>query len=407
MNSNLFGADSWDDTASSPLNVSGDGQWVHERGIIWNTDNDSAVLNDQVVTLTHNFTINYPGREGYTMNTGYFSLYGAEKSATWLNATGSNVTQDLQLATVQNVSAASSLSYGLHIGSPSLNITPSLVLGGYDKSRCLGGLVTSQSQTFRLVNIGFGAEGRGWPFTTGGHNPINASSNSRGGLLVNNAPLQVLANPGIPYMYLPRDSCDAIAEYLPVTFDPELGFYIWNTTDQHYTEITKKLAWLSFTFNTTIPYSDWSSLHDVNAPNSTSLSGSEIAGVVIGLVVAVMIIATALFFFIRRRRSKAKCGDADLISFADSESGTPKAMELETKGPVEAASSHVYEVESEAAFEAASSPIFEVDSPGKYSHQVQNILSVEMNEKTPRDAPPRVLKLVTDTAVKMHDDSRK
>lgn len=477
MDSNLFGADSWDDTVSSPLNVSGDGQWVHERGIIWNTDNDSAVLNDQAVTLTHNFTVNYPGREGYTVNTGYFSLYGAEKSATWLNATGSNVTQDLQLATVQNVSAASSLSYGLHIGSPSLNITPSLVLGGYDKSRCLGGLVTSHSQTFRLVNIGYGAEGRGWPFTTGGHNPVNASSNSRGGLLVNNAPLQVLANPGVPYMYLPRDSCDAIVEYLPVTFDPELGLYIWNTTDQHYTEITKKLVWLSFTFvsspntpkeaevkiyvpfalldleldsplttsktryfpcspftpregqpyhlgraflqatllaqnwetnttwlaqgpgpdpieapqpvtidrddttislvnwvrpwsdtwNTTIPYSDWSSLHDVKAPDSTSLSGGEIAGVVIGVVAAISIIAAAVFF-IRRRRSKAEYGDVDLISFADSESGTPKAMELETKGPVEAASSHIYQVESEAALEAASSPIFEVDSPGKYSH---------------------------------------
>ncbi|THY62818.1 hypothetical protein D6C97_03099 [Aureobasidium pullulans] len=477
MDSNLFGADSWDDTVSSPLNVSGDGQWVHERGIIWNTDNDSAVLNDQAVTLTHNFTVNYPGREGYTVNTGYFSLYGAEKSATWLNATGSNVTQDLQLATVQNVSAASSLSYGLHIGSPSLNITPSLVLGGYDKSRCLGGLVTSHSQTFRLVNIGYGAEGRGWPFTTGGHNPVNASSNSRGGLLVNNAPLQVLANPGVPYMYLPRDSCDAIVEYLPVTFDPELGLYIWNTTDQHYTEITKKLAWLSFTFvsslntpkeaegkiyvpfalldleldsplttsktryfpcspftpregqpyhlgraflqatllaqnwetnttwlaqgpgpdpieapqpvtidrddttislvnwvrpwsdtwNTTIPYSDWSSLHDVKAPDSTSLSGGEIAGVVIGVVAAISIIAAAVFF-IRRRRSKAEYGDVDLISFADSESGTPKAMELETKGPVEAASSHIYEVDSEAALEAASSPIFEVDSPGKYPH---------------------------------------
>ncbi|KAL2034426.1 hypothetical protein VTO58DRAFT_105140 [Aureobasidium pullulans] len=82
-------------------------------------------------------------------------------------------------------------------------------------------------------------------------------------------------------------------------------------------------------------------------------------------------------------------------------------MELETKGPVEAASSRIYEVESEAALEAASSPIFEVDSPGKYSHQVQNILSVEMNDKTPRGTPPHVLKFVTDTTVKLHDDFQK
>ncbi|CAC9885654.1 unnamed protein product [Aureobasidium pullulans] len=409
MDSNLFGADSWDDTVSSPLNVSGDGQWVHERGIIWNTDNDSAVLNDQAVTLTHNFT----------------------KSATWLNATGFNVTQDLQLATVQNVSAASSLSYGLHIGSPSLNITPSLVLGGYDKSRCLGGLVTSHSQTFRLVNIGYGAEGRGWPFTTGGHNPVNASSNSRGGLLVNNAPLQVLANPAwlsftfvsspntpkeaevkvyVPFALLDLELDSPLTtsktRYFPCSpFTPREGqpYHLgraflqatllaqnWetNTTwlaqgpgpdpieapqpvtiDRDDTTISL-VNWVrpwSDTWNTTIPYSDWSSLHDVKAPDSTSLSGGEIAGVVIGVVAAISIIAAAVFF-IRRRRSKAEYGDVDLISFADSESGTPKAMELETKGPVEAASSHIYEVESEAALEAASSPIFEVDSPGKHSH---------------------------------------
>jgi hypothetical protein len=203
LDGELFDSQSWDDTVSRPLNLSGDVQWAHERAILWNTNNDSNSLNDQAITLTHNLSVNFAGGQAYTMNTGFFSLYGAENNMTWLNTTGHNNTQGLQLATAKQNSLITSLSYGLQIGSPSLEIEPSLVLGGYDRSLCLTKPVTTQNGTFRLMDLSIGANGSGWPFVlnnTAGE--INGIS-SQAGLIGNNATLRVLANPGVPYIYLP------------------------------------------------------------------------------------------------------------------------------------------------------------------------------------------------------------
>jgi hypothetical protein len=47
-----------------------------------------------------------------------------------------------------------SLSYGLHIGSAEPNITGSLVLGGYDKSRILSdAIVAGNDNLFRLTDL--------------------------------------------------------------------------------------------------------------------------------------------------------------------------------------------------------------------------------------------------------------
>jgi hypothetical protein len=177
-------------------------QWAHERAILWNTNNDSNSMNDQAITLTHNLSANFAGGQAYTMNTGFFSLYGAENNMTWLNTTGHNNTQYIQLATAKQNSLITSLSYGLQIGSPSLEIEPSLVLGGYDRSLCLTKPVTTQNGTFRLMDLSIGANGSGWPFllnNTAGE--INGTS-SQAGLIGDNATLRVLANPGVPYIYL-------------------------------------------------------------------------------------------------------------------------------------------------------------------------------------------------------------
>lgn len=240
----LFDGENWDDTVSKPLNLSGDVQWAHERAIVFNTNNDSNSLNDQAITLTHNLTVNNPGGQAYTMNVGFFSLNGAENNMTWLNTTGYNNTQGLQLATAKQNSLITSLSYGLQIGSPSHNIDPSLVLGGYDRSLCLTKPITTQNRTFHLTNVSVGANGSGWPFlvnmTTGDMNTTNSQ--------VEDAPIEVLANPGVPYLYLPQVTCDAIAKYLPVTYNSALGLYLWNTaTDaQRYEEITTTYSYLSF-----------------------------------------------------------------------------------------------------------------------------------------------------------------
>ncbi|CAD0109719.1 unnamed protein product, partial [Aureobasidium uvarum] len=478
MDGDLFDGDSWDETVSWPLNLTNDVQWVHERAIVWNTNNDSNSLNDQAITLTHNLTVNSPGGQLYTMNAGFFSLYGAESNNTWLNATGFNHTQYLQLATAKQNKLISSLSYGLQIGSPSLDVEPSLILGGYDRSRCLTEPITTQNTTFKLTNISVGTNGTDWPFLAA----HGANTNASAGLLTGDESLQVLANPGVPYLHLPRATCDAIAKYLPVTYDENLGLYLWDTKSdsRQYDEITTTFTYLTFTFsdestqqkqefhvpfslldleldaplastktpyfpcrpftphegqpyhlgraflqaallvqnwetnttwlsqapgpNTTIPSRpviieqndttiaempsapDWlstwngtlkassgtglnssgsgsssgSSSGSDSKSDSASLSGGTIAGIAIGVVAGLAIIAAAVFFYIRRRHSKAGYGDVALVSFDEDENGRQQAPIYEDKGAMEASSPPVFEVESAHIGELPS------DGPNKF-----------------------------------------
>jgi hypothetical protein len=245
MNGPLFSAASWDDTVSDPLRLQGDVQWMHERIILWDTDNNSSILNAQAATLTHNATVNFAQNQQYTMNVGFFSLYGGQDENTWLNTTGASVTQGLQLYTAKNSSIISSLSYGLQIGSPSLDIEPSLVLGGYDRSRCLTEPITSTNSTFRLHGISLASQS--YPFTS----LMTNGSSSQNVSVKLDAPLQVLANPGVPYLYLPADTCNAIAQHIPVTYNDNFGLYMWNTTDPKYKNITQTLTYLTLALSGT------------------------------------------------------------------------------------------------------------------------------------------------------------
>lgn len=70
----------------------------------------------------------------------------------------------------------------------------------------------------------------------------------------------ILSSRLVPYMYLPSSSCSAIAQHLPVTFDSDLGLYIWNTNDPAFEKIVSSPHYISFTF----------------APGSSSESNSTI-----------------------------------------------------------------------------------------------------------------------------------
>ena len=61
--------------------------------------------------------------------------------------------------------------------------------------------------------------------------------------------LPVHPRPGVPHLYLPQDTCDAIASHLPVTYSPEFNLYLWNTDDQAYEDIISSPHHLDFTFS--------------------------------------------------------------------------------------------------------------------------------------------------------------
>jgi hypothetical protein len=60
--------------------------------------------------------------------------------------------------------------------------------------------------------------------------------------------VQFPSDPRGSYLSLPAETCDAIAQYLPVTFDAKSGFYLWSTQDPAYNDIVKSPAYLSFSF---------------------------------------------------------------------------------------------------------------------------------------------------------------
>jgi hypothetical protein len=159
------------------------------------------------------------------------------------NGTANSGSRTLPLA--YNLGAAPSLSYGLHIGSVEPNVTGSLVLGGYDISRCLTDPIVSSLDTVQLTGISMNV-------SSGGHAFLNSTSAYIPDLLRANRSstksLPVHPRPGVPHLYLPRDTCDAIASHLPVTYSPEFNLYLWNTNDQAYEDIVSSPHHLSFTF---------------------------------------------------------------------------------------------------------------------------------------------------------------
>jgi hypothetical protein len=160
------------------------------------------------------------------------------------NGTANSGSRALPLA--YNLGAAPSLSYGLHIGSVEPNVTGSLVLGGYDISRCLTDPIVSSLDTVQLTGISMNV-------SSGGHAFLNSTSAYIPDLLRANGSstksLPVHPRPGVPHLYLPQDTCNAIASHLPVTYSPEFNLYLWNTDDQAYEDIVSSPHHLSFTFS--------------------------------------------------------------------------------------------------------------------------------------------------------------
>ncbi|EAU31198.1 predicted protein [Aspergillus terreus NIH2624] len=192
----------------------------------------------------------YPNGKQYPVPVGTLAL-----GAPYLKDTGSGLTLNmiagwLYASGVDN--AIPSYSYAMHIGSVDPAIPGSLVLGGYDKSRALGevsaqpvdsNVYASGAWQIELKDIGLGVATGGSPF----------AFTSKNGLFLQDSgavvPKTATIDPTKPYMYLPKATCDAITSVFSISFDSELGLYIWDTTASNYANITTSATYLAFTFN--------------------------------------------------------------------------------------------------------------------------------------------------------------
>jgi hypothetical protein len=142
----------------------------------------------------------------------------------------------------------SSNSFGLHIGSVSPSIAPSLYFGGFDQNRVLGTVSTQQGipdkdGAIDLLDISLSVASGASPWTFDNLAGLLASGNSS-----IESKLSVAINSLAPYLHLPKSTCDAIAAHLPVTYQAKYGLYFWNTGDPQYEKIVSSTSFLSFNF---------------------------------------------------------------------------------------------------------------------------------------------------------------
>ena len=144
-----------------------------------------------------------------------------------------------------------SASFGIHVGFANAEFSGSLIFGGYDQSRVVGavsaqpyGSPNSNTTTFGidLLDISVHTAEGASPFPYSDKNGILRGSDQPKNSLA------VQMDHRTPYMYLPRQLCDAITQDLPTAFDPDLGLYLWNASDPQYQKIIRSASYLSFTF---------------------------------------------------------------------------------------------------------------------------------------------------------------
>lgn len=101
-------------------------------------------------------------------------------------------------------------SYSLHVGSVFPNITGSLILGGYDKSRCQSEPIVTQGDSFMLTDIGLNVSSgdsvfKGLP--SGTQNGLLRSSDS------NTTAMSIGVGSGFPYLVSSKPAQSALRRY--------------------------------------------------------------------------------------------------------------------------------------------------------------------------------------------------
>ncbi|RMY07200.1 hypothetical protein D0867_09420 [Hortaea werneckii] len=241
--------DEWDEWYASLLNMSGTGQFFSERMNL-HPEGDNSVVNEMgylVMGISNSYSAGFAAGAEYTLDTGFFSLYAEHDIFSWPDQISGFVWHNNRtLNDAYKLGYIPSVSYGLHVGSVVANVTPSLILGGYDSSRILTPPLVSDSRSFNLTGISLNVTEGDDAYASEQALPLTGLLQANGSSVDS---IDVFPDPGLPYMYLPRETCDAIAEHLPVKYNSDFNLYFWNTEDENYHKILTSPHVLAFTFS--------------------------------------------------------------------------------------------------------------------------------------------------------------
>ena len=219
------------------------------------TDASFAVITDSDQMLTLPDGTHYPGFVGC------LSLGAPTPNQTFAQILGVPLSSSIIPWDLSQRGTTASASFGLHLGCgiSSARVPGSLLWGGYDRNR-IAGPVTTLDGDFNtpllLKDIAITTIKGASPFSL----PSGPKSKSIPGLLAKgnsslaaSPGLPVIIDPCSPYLSLPKSTCDAIASFLPVTYSPSLGLYLWDVSSPRTLIIPTSASALSFTFTSLTP----------------------------------------------------------------------------------------------------------------------------------------------------------
>lgn len=237
------------------LNVQGGGEDIKDvTSAMDQIDIGGMLIPNVSIAIHKSIYMVYPDGSTYPMSVGTLALGGpgpAVNQSFTLGQGQPNINASLvpgYLSSTPSSSQTPSNSFGLHIGSARFKISGALHLGGYDQNRVIGDVSTQGNVGLDPYNIDLTDIGLE---VLDGESPWNISSID--GLLANwnssiSSSLPVAIASYAPYLNLPQSTCDAIAAWLPVTYQPKYGLYFWNVNDPQYQRIISSPSVLSFTF---------------------------------------------------------------------------------------------------------------------------------------------------------------
>lgn len=201
------------------------------------------------MALFKSLTARLPDGSTYPIEVGSMSLGNGDVNQTFSQDNKPGINYTMLPAALWTHGITNSNSWGMHIGSVQPAVSPSLILGGYDQIHVLSPVSTMSGSagTIDLLDIEINV--------VQGASPFKANFTSLPGLLANdNTTIQtagfltIAIEPLVPYLSLPKSTCDAIASQLPVTYQSKYGLYFWDTTDPLYELIVSSASALVFIF---------------------------------------------------------------------------------------------------------------------------------------------------------------
>ena len=219
---------------------------------MWQDDfwlNDDVFVQDVSMTLMDDIIIEYPEPYGsrYPANVGCLAVGGAEINQTFSRESQDPIYSSIIPGYLWEHDLTESNSFAMHIGSVSPEIPGSLVFGGYDQERVDGDVLVLEGDDYRseIILVDLGIE------VFQGDSPFNFTD-KRTGLLAEGdssyaSGLVVHMDGCSPYLTLPSSTCQALSNHLPISYDDDLGLYLWDTTNDSYSRVMNSASGLTFT----------------------------------------------------------------------------------------------------------------------------------------------------------------